>query len=375
MNKLFLVTFFIAGSCILYAQSAGSAEAAARDDARRLDEALGGKTSGGGTQPAQVSKGGPEPAWVLDPYKAYPHSRYIAAVGFAKNRDEAEKKALAELAAIFGQSIKSDFSVATVYSEAVSKGIIVVSGNTNVRDTIVAAVSLDTLIGAEIGNVWDDGRGIVYALACMDREKTIAVYTEIIRMNQINIDRLTMIKDARKYTFDGYARYKMAELISGINAKYANIVTQAGGQVTSLNLDNADAINLEAADILRNITVSITIDGDQNDRIRYAFVKILNGAGLSTQDGDSPYVLAVTVSLNQVTVPNNNNVFCRYSVTADFIESDAGLTLFSFNDSGRTVHLTYEGAKDRAVTGMEKIINEQYSTAFKECLAAILPQK
>jgi hypothetical protein len=205
----------------VYAQSA---DALARDAIRRLDEFLGGETVAASTAPqsappVQSMRGGQEPGWVADPYVAYSRDRYLAAVGFAPNRAEAEKKALAALTAIFGQSIQADFSVATAYSEAVSKGIVSSSETTNIRDRISTSMSLDTLIGAEIGSVWDNARGTVYALAYLDKERAVAVYGNMILTNLKNVEKLTAMTAAEKNTLDGYARYKLAAIISGIRRK------------------------------------------------------------------------------------------------------------------------------------------------------------
>ena len=375
---LFLVAFLNLFPAILFAQSLSEAEAAAESATRRLEEALGGGIGSMDTirneVPSQIPKGGPKPRWVSDAYSVYTRSRYIAAVGFAANRAEAEKKALATLAAIFGLSVQSDFSVATIYSEAIQKGIVTVSENTVIRDIVVTATLMDTLIGAEIGNVWENEHGIVYAVAYMDREKTILIYTEMIRINNRNIENLITMSAAQKNTFDGYARYRLAALISGINTKYAKVIVQAGGSTASLITTSADSLNLEASNILKNISVSLNITGDRNNHIRSTFANILNSEGLRTHENDSPYTLDATLSLTEVTLPNNRNKFCHYTISANFTEKSTGLVLLHFNLTDRVSHLTYNGAAARAITVVEKKIKEQYPVAFRQCLVTLLPQ-
>jgi len=183
----FLLIIFFIFSLPLHAQSLQTAETAANDAMFRLEEALSGRSEGSGTSQSvssvQVTRSRAQPSWVNDPYTVFPKNRYIAAVGHASGRAEAEKKALAALAAVFSQSIKSDLTVAAVYMEAVRNGFISVSENTMVRETIVASVSMDLLIGAEIGNIWEDRSGIINALAYIEKEKAIAVYSELIRLN------------------------------------------------------------------------------------------------------------------------------------------------------------------------------------------------
>ena len=370
----FFTVFFLT---TLHAQSPDRAREAADDATRRLEEALAGGSAAGTGQnaaPVQTTRGGTRPNWISNPYAAFPRDRYIAVVGTAANRNDAERRAFAALVAFFSQSVQADLAVATVYSEAVSNGIINVSENTQVREIIVTAASLDNLIGAEIGNVWDDGRGTVYALAYVDRARTAAIYTEIILINQRNIDNLIAMSTAEKNTFDGYARYKLASLIAGMNAQYANIVTLSGASNVSLNLSSADALLLEASNIIRNISVGINVIGDRNNRVRDAFAKALSGEGLRTQGNNTPYVLEVSINMSETTFPGNSIIFCRYTLSANLIERATGSVLFTFSVSDREGHSTYEAAQTTALIVMERTIAERYPVLFREYLAALQPR-
>ena len=371
---LFFTVFFLT---TLHAHSQDRSRAAADEATRRLEEALAGGSAAGTGQnaaPVQTTRGGTRPNWITNPYAAFPRDRYIAVVGTDTNRTDAERKAFAALVAFFGQEIRTDLAVVTVYSEALTNGIITASENTQVRDTIVTAASLDRLIGAEIGNVWDDGRGTIYALAYLDRARTVSIYSEIILMNERNINNLISISAAEKNTFNGYARYKLASLIASMNAKYAVIVSLSGGSSASLNLSNPDALVLETDGIKRNISVGVNVRGDSNNRVRDAFARALSGEGLRTQGSNTPYVLDVNINMSELTYPGNNFKFCSYTVSANLIERATGSVLFPFSVSDREGHSTYEAAQIRAVAAIERIINERYPGIFREYLAALLPQ-
>jgi len=375
------VLFFITNT--IYAQSANSMEELARDALRRLDEALSGMAAATATaanaspqNPAQSTRGGQEPSWVLDPYTVYPRDRYLAAIGFASNRAEAEKKALAALSAIFGQSIQADFSAVTMYSEAVSKGIVSSSETTNIRDTISTSTSFDTLVSAEIGNFWDDGRGTVYAIAYLDKERAVAVYGNMIHSNLKNIEKLTAMTPAEKNTLDGYARYKLAALIAGINAKHADLIAQCGGPTAaSLNLPGADVLNMEASNIIKNVTVIVSVNSDSNNRLRDAFSKVISAEGLRTRGGSPPYTLEVNVDMSEVSFPNNNNRFCRFTVSAELIENSTDSSLLPFSFTDRVGYPTYEGAQAAAFMQAEKLIGEKYPAVLRTYLEGLLPKK
>jgi len=363
----------------LFAQTPAEADAMARDAVRRLEAALSGNAVapvGSQNTPvpqAQVSRGGRQPNWVNDPYNAYSRNYFIAAVGSAASRDQAEARAFAALAAIFGQSIKSEFTTATMYTEAVNRGVVNVSNVTDIREQISIAASMDKLIGAQIGNVWDSRRGTVYAVAFMDKAKTISIYSDLILINNRNIELLTSMSNAQKNTFDGYARFKLAAEIAGINDNYAAVVSYAGGSITSLNLKSPDSFNLEAAEIIRNITVTVRVTNDRANRIQDAFAGVLSSQGLRTRGNNPLYTLDVRLNESEVTFPGNNHVFCRIEVSANLIENATGVSLFPFSFNERAGHSTYANAQTAAFAGAEKIIMDRYSAALRDYLTSLIP--
>ena len=346
---------------ILSAQSSG------------LDAALSG--AGTASPPVQATRGGQQPAWVSDPYAAHSRDRYIAAVGYGSDRAEAERRAFANLTALFGQSVRAETSIVSAYSEAISQGIINVSANTRVRDEVATAASLDTLIGAEIAGVWDNARGMVYAAARMDKERTVTVYTEMVRSNQRIIDELTTMSAAQKNTFDGYARYKLAAGIAGINAQYASVITQAGGSPSALNLRSAESYSLEASNIIGSVTVAVQARGDQNSRLQGAFAKVLGDKGLRTRGNNPPYTLEVNAAYSEAVFANNPNKFCRYTLSANLIENSTGASLLPFTVTGRTGHSSYEEAQTRAVLEMEREIAAKFPAVLDEYLSGLLPRR
>jgi hypothetical protein len=362
-------------TCAVYAQPLSNSKAAADDATRRLEEALGGGSAAGANQAAavQATRSGTRPRWVDNPYSDYPRNRYIAAVGTGRNRADAEKQAFAALTAFFGQSVKSDYAAAAVYSEAIANGIVSVSENTNVRETIVTAASLDRLIGAAVGNVWEDGSGTVYALAYLEKEMTVFIYTELIRINRENIENLVSMNAARKNTFDGYARYRLAALLSGMNAEYAGIVSLAGDSTAPLNLTSEDTYVLEAADIIRNIAVGFDVKNDSSNRVRDAFAKVISGEGLRTQGNNPLYMLEINIDTDEARFPGNNFIFCCYTMSANLVEKATGSVILPFNVTDREGHTSYSEARNRAFISMERIINEKYPDAFRKYLTALLP--
>ena len=111
-----------------------------------------------------------EPPWVRDPYTKYDKQANVAAIGFGGSREAAEKSAFGSLVAIFGHSIQVDEKVFTSYQEAVKNGVTANwSENTAVDTAISTSAGMDSLIGAEIGDVWNDGKNTYYAAAVLNK--------------------------------------------------------------------------------------------------------------------------------------------------------------------------------------------------------------
>ncbi|MCL2214294.1 MAG: LPP20 family lipoprotein [Treponema sp.] len=385
-GKVFSFTVvYLFFSCLLFmpllaAQTPEQADAMAREALQRLEAALGGNTSSVSVSSAntaapslQITQGGVQPAWVIDPYAAYDRGRYFAAVGSAPNRSQAEARALSALVAIFGQSIQSDFTVAAMYSEAVNNGIVNVSENTDIRDTITRAASMDNLIGAQIGYVWDSGRNAVYAAAYLDKERAVSIYTDLVIFNKNNIALLTNMSNEEKNTFDGLARYRLASQIAKINANYAVIINQSGGSAASLNLNNADYYILEANNIFRNITVTVSVDNDRANRVQNAFAGVLSSEGLRTRGNNPPYILEVFVFTSEVIFPYNAFKWCLIEVSANLIDNSTGASLFPFGFYLREGHSTYANAESRAYLMAEREISQKFPLVLREYLETVMP--
>jgi hypothetical protein len=398
--KIAAILVLLLLSSALFAQTPAEAEAAAREALRRLEANLGGGSAGNvstgtgagagtGTQtqratpapatPAppvpsvQVTTGGTQPRWVADPYTLYDRNLFLAAVGSGVNRSQAEARAFAALVAIFGQSVRAEFTATTMYEEAINRGVVNVSENTSVRDQITTAASMDRLVGAEVGGVWDSGRGTVHAVVYMNKARAISIYTDMIILNLRNINMLTTMSNAERNTLDGFARFRLAGQIAGINSNYAGIIAQLGGSTDSLNLLTPDFYNLQATEIIRNVTVVVTVTNDRANRIQDAFARVLSAEGLRTRGNDPRYTLEVRLSVGEVSFPGNPNVFCRIEGSANLIDNRTGASLFPFSFNDRVGHTTFANAEQAAYTSVERIIAQRYPAALRDYLASLIP--
>jgi len=392
---LLCLSFLALGACKSSPSgaSAAQAQAAANSALGRLDEQVGGRPadapsapvapqqpSGGqgvssSKQQPAVNNSRSKPAWVDNTDSVYNSSSYVAAVGNASSRDMAERNALANLTAIFGQSIKADQTIVNTYQEAVKKGVTSSwTDNIAMQNTINITASMDTLIGAEVKEVWFDSKSTYYAVAVMEKAKTTQIYNEMIKANQNVIANLINMKDTEKNSFEGFSRYHLAAAMADINVTYGNVLRVIGSPVPA-GLIKGDNYRLEAQNINKAIPIGIIVNNDKSGRIQGAFAKALSDIGFRSGGNNSRYILDVNITVSPVDLPTNNNKFARIELSANLTDTSVKSVLLPYNFNSREGHITASEAENRAYMAAERKINEEYKNILSDYLNQLLPKK
>ena len=320
------------------------------------------------------SKGKGQPDWVRDPYAKYNKQSNVAAVGSGSDRPTAEKSAFGALVAIFGQEIQVDEKISVTYQEAVKSGVTANwSEDTRVDSTYATSTGMDTLVGAEIGEVWFDGASTHFAVAVLNKSRAAAAYTDMIRSNQVMINNLTNMPTAEKNTLEGYARYQFAAAVADINITYGNLLSYIGAPAQGLK--KGDEYRIEAANITKTIPVALRVQNDKSARIQGAFSRALADLGFRTGGNNSRYVLDVKVASAPVAIANSQNKWTRIEVTANLIDTSTNSTLVPFNFNSREGHTSQAEADNRAIVAAERRINEEYAKMLNNYLSQLLPKK
>jgi hypothetical protein len=300
----------------------------------------------------------------------------MAAVGTGIDRISAERNALANLVARFGQSIQVDQSVSTAYNEVVKSGAAAAwSESTSVQDNIVTSSSMDNLVAVENKEYWFNAADNThYAAAVMDKAMAARLYSGMINDNLTMINNLTNMTNAEKNTLEGFSRYQFAAMAADINNSYANILKVLASPVPE-GVKDGHELRMEAAEIAGNIPVGVSIRGDRQNRISGAFSKAVSGLGFRTGGTNSRYIIDGDLKISEVQL-NNPNKFARYEVSANLIDTGSGrAVLVPYNINGREGHATLSEAENRALAAAEKKIGNEYFSVVQEYLSRALPKK
>jgi hypothetical protein len=305
----------------------------------------------------------------------YNRNQYVAASGFAASREMAEKNALANLSAIFGQSIYADQTITNTYQEAIKNGVS--AGWTDslaMENTIKTSVSMDSLVGAEIKEVWFDSRSTHYAVAVLEKAKTAQLYSDMIAANQSMIKNLTAMSQGEKNSIEGFSRYLFAATVADINISHGNLLKVIGAMPPG-ELKKGDDYRLEAVDIAKAIPIGLNVQNDKAGRIQGAFAKAISDLGFRSGGTNSRYLLDVTINTSPVELVNQANKFTRIELNANFMDTNSGTVLLPFNFNSREGHSTQSEADNRAYAAAERKINDDYVKVFNNYVFQLLPKK
>jgi hypothetical protein len=315
------------------------------------------------------------PDWVRDPYTRYDRRTYIAARGSGSSLAFAERNALGELAAFFDRYIEVQEVVIERYEEAVRSGITTGwSVNTEVDRMIQTNARFDSLVGAEIGDVWNDGINY-FAVAILNRARTIQIYSGIVSSNQRMIDNLLNIPPADRNTMDAIARYQFAATIADMTTPYLNMLSVIGAPPVQ-GFRSGNDFRLEALDIIRAIPVNLQVQNDSAGRIHGAFARALSELGFQSGGNNSRYMLDVDVITSPVDIANNPHRWTRIAVNANLVDTAFGTVLLPYSlPPIREGHTTQAEADNRAFMAAVRRINEDYADLLRDYLSRLLPKR
>ena len=315
------------------------------------------------------------PGWVLDPYTKYDRQENVARVGSGSSREAAEKNALGNLVAVFGQRIAVDERVSTSYQQAVRNGVIANwSEDTDVDNIISTSTGMDSLVGAEIGEVWDDGKEY-YAVAVLNKAKAIQIYSGIVKANQTTINNLVGITEGEKNSLEGFARYQFAAIIADITIPYLNLLSVIGGPSPLEGFKSGDDYRLEVLSITKAIPVGLRVRNDKSGRIEGAFAKAISDLGFQIGGNNSRYMLDVNIVTSAVEITNNPYKWTRIELNANLIDTYPATVMLPYNFNDREGHTSQSEADNRAYMAAERKINEEYAKRLSDYLSGLTPKK
>jgi hypothetical protein len=231
--------------------------------------------------------------------------------------------------------------------------------------SIEAVAALDTLIGAEIKNTWEDANGNWYAAAVMEKAACRDLYSG--ELDTIFDEIGALLDTSQGVSFETIANCRKARGLLGEADVCALILAMVDGPDRR---SEVSLFALAAADVLaeaKTIPVDVRVTGDVNGRFRAAFAGALSAAGFRTGNRNSRFALEAAVTMTAA--PRNQYFNTRYTVDAVLKDARTGNELFTYNAANRESHTASQAdADNRAVIGAERKITEEFPGILQEYL-------
>ena len=309
------------------------------------------------------------PEWINQPSAVYPNSAYITYVGNAADRSASEVNALQGLAAIFGQSVKSDSTANSRMTQAKENGLVANANVQTFSQEVKRKVDVDNLVGVETKEYWQDAaNGTWYAIAVLDKAKAADIYAEMIKKNASAIDTVLNNIGSDKNSFDAFGAYYFAEEIAVENEKHLNKISVIDNSLTGgLKSYCPSSKNLHAKkmEIAKNIPINIQTFNDEHGRYKQAFSKAVADAGFKgTFDDSVRYTLIAKFEFERSDTTDKKTVRCRYNCESYIVDATTGHQIVPFTVKGRESHVNYEEAQRKAEGALVEKIKKDFSEAL-----------
>ena len=307
-------------------------------------------------------KKNPRPDWVDNPSAEYNSLQYLSAVGFGSSRSVAEDIARANLARIFESRISSESGYDAHYSETISSSDAIFSNQTD-QTAQVRVLSSLTLSNVQIGKSWTDDLGQVYAVAYLHRSSTAELYHSKIQNNSRGI----MAYLARSLEEEGqWEKYALLSAADELNRENQGLISQlriissneAVLVSTSLPYD-PEVLSAQAQAASARISFKVLCENEEGLSLLPQIREVITNFGFRVSES-AENVIRYDYSTEELSLDNPRNKYIRYQINI-CVYDGRQQQIFSFTDSGREAHFTFQDARERAIRTVSSKITGEFS--------------
>lgn len=302
------------------------------------------------------------PDWVLAPSTAYSEKEYIVELGTGSSQKEADSKAVEGLAAIFNRSVSSKTDSSLKYNEN-TEGVEKVK---SLDQTVSVVTNVRDLIGVEIKERWKSKSGIFYALAVLNRNKAVSVYSEKAMRHAFSISEVLDVPSNEKGTFQEYFRYVTAyakSLEMSLYHAYLAVLNPASSMVYEKNY-TPENLKIQASIVAKNIFVKVNLEGC-DERLKAIFENIFTFRGFTIAKTNSArYMLNATLKQGKETELSDGRIMVRYTLTCELLDSATSNTLLPFVINDRAVQFNSEAVNNQIFKSIKKRLERDFNSLF-----------
>lgn len=321
-------------------------------------------------QKSAVPKSDQLPDWVTNPMKYYPEDEYIVGVGSGDTRQAAEDDAVGNIARVFQSKINVDRTLIENYLETEGKnGELTASTRMFQRTNVSTRTKLKNI---KIDKTYfSSSEGLYYVLAYLNRRETASLYQKDILKNQDKIDEyIQHFRDEpnklRKYAYITKA-IALSEINALINEQY-QILTR-GGNVTE-RITKATLVKMRN-DLLDRITVNIEPQGNAPQEIEQYLREVIAKTGFKISDRKGDFTIKYAFDIRKSNLKRRRVVAYNWKITVDVYDNLNNVALNTFNVTQRTVAISKEEARAKAMRNAQKALNKKFLKFFMAYISKV----
>jgi hypothetical protein len=327
-----------------------------------------------------VALAAPKPAWVDGNDPHYASNQYLLAVGYGPQRATAEGNALANLSKIFEAQVSS---ASKDYQAAFSAGKSALEVQS--VETLTQVSTKKLLTGVKIVETWDDGKGVTYCLAALERSPAAASVRERIaeldKKIGSNIEKATATDDkVKKVTVLRNAAKDLQERMA-LNGELRIIAPDGQGVPAEHSAGDISAQLEGAAD---ELNIGVQVSGSNASDLTQALTEGLSGAGFQVKAiekaeddedeeeeasaapaGDFDLLVRAKSRMEKATIGAGPPQLARVVVDVELFNPAKKKVVTTFNVSKKEGHNSIEEAARRAVRSMKAELVKKISEAIQ----------
>jgi hypothetical protein len=307
------------------------------------------------------------PLWLTSRGIVYPPEQYVAGIGEGPTADEAQAKALVQIAQFFQTRIGDTRTLLYAYNN-------VLTGMENAHGAETIQVSQNTVIsseadffGVEFADLYRDNTGVYHALASIDREEAGEKYDARIQANALVLRELLQRYENTPNPRGALHKLREARQLAVATAAYADMAVLLNSAVSSrytvlpaivTSIDSA----IEANE--KRLTASISLNDESARAIALKTAEILRRDGFLLADTGGVYTVFINFEANENTTRNYHTL---EPVLDIILEAQDGMPLVTYRKKYPLFrHVTQGEALQRALRNIEQDLTGEFAWEVRE---------
>jgi hypothetical protein len=296
------------------------------------------------------------PLWLTRRGVAYPPEQYVAGIGEGRTADEAQTRALAQIAQFFQTKVGDTRALLYTYNDALAA-----AENTRTSQNTVISSEAE-FFGVEFADAYLDKTGVYHALAFIDRKEAVEKYDARIQANALVLRELIRRYENTPNPRSAIKKLREARTLAAATANYADMAvlldSAAGSRYTVLPaiVTSIDS-TIEANE--KRLTVTIRGNDESANTIALKTAEILRRDGFLLADTGGVYTVFINFEANENETRNYRTVEPVLDIT---LEAQDGTPLVTYRKKYPLFrHITREEALDRALRNIEQDLAGEFT--------------